>query len=51
MILTQTLIMVHVNIITVTEYNIDQPSGFPTPQIPIENPLTVEGVNLGKETI
>ena len=34
---------------TVTEYNIDQPTGFPTPQIPIENPLTVEGVNLGKK--
>ena len=33
----------------VTQYNIDQPSGFPTPQIPIENPLTVEGVNLGKK--
>ncbi len=32
---------------TATPYELKVPKGFPTPVIPVENPMTVEGVNLG----
>ena len=33
---------------TATPYNLSVPQGFPQPIIPIENPLTVEGIKLGR---
>ncbi len=33
---------------TQTPYELDIPSGFPAPNIPADNPLTVEGVELGR---
>ena len=34
---------------TATPYTLDLPAGFPAPKIPADNPLTVEGIELGRK--